>query len=284
MHSNSSSLSASPDYKAHLAQTLFQKPQSKAISITTNAIKKRHVKMWTEKEDHRLLELHDKLGNNWIGIAAGIPERTPSQCIQRWRRKFQPMKTRKNWTNEEDKKLLHLVHEHGNNWKKISSFFNKTGKQIRERYINKLDPSIKRGPFSQQEDETIMQNLALFGTKWNLIAKNLPGRPQNAIKNRYYSHLKRLIGSIGFLKVEEAKTEEAEEAKEYEDLVEDEPRLKAEPFTEALPESYQENLKMPPDIKIEASQGSEEKIKKEEDPSRFWSEDIFLNKYIDFHS
>ena len=283
MRSNRSSLSPSPDSKPHLTKTPIQKPHSKVISIHSNAIKKRHVKMWTELEDNHLFELHEKLGNNWISIAAGIPERTPSQCIQRWRRKFQPMKTRKNWTPEEDKKLLHLVHAHGNNWKKISSFFNKTGKQIRERYINKLDPSIKRGSFSQQEDEIIMQNLALFGTKWNLISKNLPGRPQNAIKNRYYSHLKRLIGSTEFLKVEDAKTEEAEEAKEYENLVEDEPRLKAEPLTEALPESYQENFKMP-DIKMEVSQGSEEKIKKEEDPSRFWSEDIFLNKYIDFHS
>ena len=201
--------------------------------------KKRKVKMWTELEDQQLVSLHETFGNNWIKIADGISERTPSQCIQRWRRKFQPLKTRRNWTNDEDRRLLRLVHEHGNNWKKISSFFNKTGKQIRERYINKLDPTIRRGPFTKEEDDVILQNYEMFGTKWNLISRNLPGRPQNAIKNRFYSHLKKIIAEMGRMKIEE--------------------------------------------IQHEVKNEEEEKNGMEEDLAKNWSDDHFLNKYIDFN-
>jgi Myb-like DNA-binding domain len=63
------------------------------------------------------------------------------------------MKVRKPWTNEEDAKVLELSEKYGKNWGMIAQHIDgKTGKQVRERYINKLDPSIKRLPWSEEED------------------------------------------------------------------------------------------------------------------------------------
>lgn len=67
----------------------------------------------------------------------------------------------------------------------------KTGKQIRERFINKLDPKIKREDWSDEEDRKIIELYAEIGSRWSEISKKLPGRPQNKIKNRFYSYIKK---------------------------------------------------------------------------------------------
>lgn len=53
------------------------------------------------------------------------------------------------WTEEEDREVLMLVKKGGKNWNTISKVLKtKNGKQIRERYINKLDPGINRGEWT----------------------------------------------------------------------------------------------------------------------------------------
>lgn len=233
--------------------------------------------MWCESEDKLLYSLHEELGNNWIKIAEGIPGRTASQCIQRWRRKFQPAKTRKNWTPDEDRKLMRLVHEYGNNWKKISSFFTKTGKQIRERFINKLDPMIKRAPFTGEEDELILRLYCQYGTKWNLISRNLPGRPQNAIKNRFYSHLKKQAPSFPPIKLEEVKTEEAN-APDLEKLNDYDPLSRLITRAEVHEGSELTSFESLGHFFV-----AQKREHHEERTSRFLDDDTLLNKYIDFN-
>ncbi len=67
----------------------------------------------------------------------------------------------------------------------------KNGKQIRERYINKLDPRIKREDWSEQEDKIILELYSKVGSKWSEISKNLDGRPENKVKNRFYSYIQK---------------------------------------------------------------------------------------------
>ena len=51
-----------------------------------------------------------------------------------------------------------MIKKIGKNWKLLSQMIgNKTGKQIRERFINKLDPKIKRQEWSEEEDRKIIE-------------------------------------------------------------------------------------------------------------------------------
>lgn len=80
----------------------------------------------------------------------------------------------------------------GKNWKLLSELLgSKTGKQIRERFINKLDPKIKNEDWTDEEDRKIIELYTRIGRKWSTISKHLPGRPENKIKNRFYSYIQK---------------------------------------------------------------------------------------------
>eukprot|EP00300_Choanocystis_sp_HF-7_P010207 c16840_g1_i1.p1 GENE.c16840_g1_i1~~c16840_g1_i1.p1 ORF type:complete len:477 (+),score=87.57 c16840_g1_i1:116-1546(+) len=106
--------------------------------------------------------------------------------------KVKRVQTRRSWTPEEDKRLIELVNaEGGNCWSQIASHLDgRVGKQCRERWRNHLDPSIRRDSFAPEEDERILEFVQELGTRWSKIAQRLPGRTENAVKNRYHCFLK----------------------------------------------------------------------------------------------
>uniref|UniRef100_A0A5B6YS92 Putative MYB1 n=1 Tax=Davidia involucrata TaxID=16924 RepID=A0A5B6YS92_DAVIN len=71
------------------------------------------------------------------------------------------------------------------------------GKSCRLRWINYLRPDLKRGNFTEEEDELIINLHSLLGNKWSLIAGRLPGRTDNEIKNYWNTHIKRKLVSRG---------------------------------------------------------------------------------------
>ncbi|CAD8074292.1 unnamed protein product [Paramecium primaurelia] len=156
---------------------------------------KRVVKIWQPEEDQRLRKLYQEYQGNWSKIIQFMPDRNISQCSQRWRR-INPIQSKQKWTHDEDTKLISMVTIEGKNWTKLAKNFpGRTGKQIRERYLNKLDPNLNFVAWTEQEDQEIVKYYNQYGAKWSLVAQNLKGRSENMVKNRFYSHIqKHLLG------------------------------------------------------------------------------------------
>jgi hypothetical protein len=105
--------------------------------------------------------------------------------------------TRKSWTDEEDSLLAQIVSERGaKNWSSVAKQINsqlhnskqkRLGKQCRERWFNHLNPDLLKGQWTEEEDMFIISKQGKIGNKWSEIAKNLSGRTENQVKNRWKS-------------------------------------------------------------------------------------------------
>ncbi|WVZ53843.1 hypothetical protein U9M48_004732 [Paspalum notatum var. saurae] len=104
------------------------------------------------------------------------------------------------WTKEEDQRLVAYIKAHGEGcWRSLpkAAGLLRCGKSCRLRWINYLRPDLKRGNFTDDEDELIVKFHELFGNKWSLIAGRLPGRTDNEIKNYWNTHIKRKLLARG---------------------------------------------------------------------------------------
>ncbi|KAF8528857.1 hypothetical protein BU17DRAFT_80012 [Hysterangium stoloniferum] len=148
---------------------------------------------WNEDEDKGLQVLvaaRQQSGTlDWEEIASSLnTHRTPLDCIKRYQSLARVVF---HWSSDFDKKLLEAVEKYGtNNWNLVASFVSPTvsGNQCQIRYDRTVNPSIKRGKFTPQEDQLLFKAITLHGTDWLKVSQAVPSRTNVQCRARYLFH------------------------------------------------------------------------------------------------
>lgn len=150
---------------------------------------------WSQEEDLLLTSLVKTFNyKNWKLISQNIKGRTAIQCLHRWTKILQPGLVKGPWTAQEDAKLYEWVRKQGpTKWTLCSATIpGRSGKQCREHWNNSLNPEVKKGLWTVEEDFLIMVFYKKYNGSWKRISPLFDQRTENSIKNRFFSQLRKI--------------------------------------------------------------------------------------------
>lgn len=146
---------------------------------------------WTDAEDlalKRAVKLYGEDKMELISRRIFYNTRDDHQCKQRWKKALQPGLIKGKWTKEEDDTLSEMVATFGSKWSDIAKRLpGRLAEQVKDRWVNHLDPEIRKGVWTKTEMDILIDAQKELGNKWAEIAKRIPGRSENSVKNRWYN-------------------------------------------------------------------------------------------------
>lgn len=154
---------------------------------------------WTPAEDKLLIDAVAACGAKicWKHVAKSMPGRDNKACRKRWIHSLDPNLRKGRWSTSEDAALLEAVNKHGKRWYEVAKDLpGRTDDQCAKRYKEAVDPSIRRDPWTKEEDDQLWEVFQRLGNKWHAISSTLNGRPAVHCRNRLQS-LQRLRAAAG---------------------------------------------------------------------------------------
>jgi myb proto-oncogene protein len=147
---------------------------------------------WAVEEDAKLTDAVKKHGvNNWIAVAVFVPGRTYRQCHDRWAKHVDPIIKNDKWAVEEDAMMMRAVKEHGgSNWVAVAAMIpGRTNEQCHQRWFRSLNPGIKRGKWTEEEDGILTVAVLELGDNWDVVSTLVPGRTNDQCRARWVKHV-----------------------------------------------------------------------------------------------
>jgi len=152
---------------------------------------------WSKEDDARLTEIMKKYRNprDWDPIAKEHGRgKSPKECHERWIRYLKPGVRKGQWQDHEDAIVVEAVttssEQPFTRWSDLAQRLpGRVGKQIRDRWVNHLNPAINHMPFTREDDLLLFKGHEELGKRWVEISTKYfnSTRSENHIKNRWYS-------------------------------------------------------------------------------------------------
>lgn len=182
------------DEKAKAKGVLGGKRKLSTLSLdAAGEVCRKQPRFWTAEDDEFLRTAVMKHGEQyWTKVAKEVPHRNAKECVQRWKKVLAPGLKKGKWSELEDRSLIALIQKHGQNWTLLSECMkSRSSKQCRERWMNHLNPDLKKTKWSAEEDAKLLKLAALYPRKWAEMARGIPGRTENMAKCRYHTLVRR---------------------------------------------------------------------------------------------
>lgn len=160
-------------------------------------------KSWSVDEDDKLwdvMEQYETIADvevKWDDVANLVTGRSATECESRWR---QCIVDPESWGEEEDDKLKRAVVQHGETqkaWTDAAEMLqNRKWMQCRFRWQQFLHPSLKKGPFTDEEEQLLLEYTKQLDGRWKEIAKRMPGRSRYIVEYHWKSNVRPKLGDL----------------------------------------------------------------------------------------